>query len=167
METIYLFCMLLLLVCSNVVLSETFNNLEVSEDAKQLIIKDNNDVKIIPPLLLNQVGFSQPLIAADNTAVGWLETYPDCCASYPIALTLAVLQVGKSVLRFSGYGGAIFAWCFLGDGAEIAFYQSGLPENTLRHYERYRLADGKLLAVYDEQKNVQEQPLPTWTYCLE
>lgn len=164
MKTIFA---LLLLVCSNAAFADTFKKIEISENGKQLNIYADNSQKITPPFSPGQVGFSKPLITADNETVGWLGMYPNCCTSYPIALSLAVLQIGKPVRRFSGDGRAIFAWCFLGNGAEVVFYQSALHGNTLRHFEHHRVADGKLLAVFDEEETTLEKPLPTWAHCLE
>lgn len=156
----------LLLVCSNAVFADVFKKFEINENGKQLKIILDNGKEISPPLIPNQIGFSNVLIARKKTTLGWLEMYPDCCSSNPIALSLAVLQSDKPVKRFKGDGRAIFGWCFLAGGSEVAFYQSDLNGNSLRHFEHHSLADGKLLEVFDEQESNLEKPLPTWTSCL-
>ena len=100
---------------------------------------------------------------------------PDQVAfSTPIALKLVVLDETGGMHTFEGEQLAIFDWCFPSGppgAASVAFRQGVLHGTDAQHFERRRIADGRLLArhdyPHDERANASARKrAPAWVRCV-
>jgi hypothetical protein len=147
-------------------LAGPYATVQLDDDGKHLVITTTDGRTVVPRKLSGQVGFENAMVSKDGRRVGWLALYPNCCTSYPIPLQLVVLDADKRLHAFKGRM-AIFGWCFLGNGDEIAYRQTVLHGSNFLHFERRRIADKKLLAEYDypddDEANRRARELaPAW-----
>ncbi|MEO7108026.1 MAG: hypothetical protein ABIZ09_16750, partial [Rhodoferax sp.] len=75
--------------------SPTFTALQLSADGKHLAITTSEGQQLQAPALQDQVGFQSPKVSPNGAYVGWLALFPNCCTSYPIPLTLVVLDASQ------------------------------------------------------------------------
>jgi len=106
-----------------------------------------------------QVGFSALRIFEDGRAAGWLADFPFCCASYPLSLALVVYRPGEPIHRFVGDGRALFRWCFVAGGKQVAFLQSFPNGDLVEHYE---LRDVETLRLIDKWDGDLTPKAPKW-----
>lgn len=133
-----------------------YATVQVKDDGKYLVIATTDGRTVVPPKLSGQVGFESAAVSSDGKRVGWLALYPNCCTSYPIPLELVVLDEHKRIHTLTGNGLAIFGWCFLGNGDEVAYRQTVVHASNYLHFERRRLSDRKLLGEYDYPDDAKE-----------
>lgn len=119
-----------------------------------------------------QIGFANPQISPDGSAVGWLAEYPNCCTSYAIPLKLVILT-NDGVRTFTGTGLPVWRWKFQAGGAHVAFRQETVHSGRNVHCELREVASGRLLAEYDPPVGPDNQPLaaaqdvPRWVAELD
>lgn len=117
--------------------------------------------EIVPRRLPTQTAFSDPRIAPNGRAVGWLVEYPNCCTSYDIPLKLAVLNSGR-VRHLFGGSQMIWDWDFKDDGRNVAYStgptHGGAAECTLADVET-----GKIVAHWWVR---DDQTPPVWAQSL-
>jgi hypothetical protein len=94
----------------------------VIDPSGQLHITTKHHQEIVPKKEGEQTGFADAQISPDERAVGWLALYPNCCATYPIALKLVILVNGAQ-RTYSGNGLPISRWGFWAGGKQVAFEQ--------------------------------------------
>lgn len=151
-----------------------FTAATLSEDGGRLTLTASNGKHSEAPRLPDQVAFSTPRRSRDGKHVGWLAMFDNCCTSYPIALKLVVLDETGGMHTFEGEQLAIFDWCFPSGppgAASVAFRQGVLHGTDAQHFERRRIADGRLLARYDyphdERANASARKrAPAWVRCV-
>ena len=153
------------------VFAGTFQAFTLSKDRAKLVIKTSDGTPIEAHKYVDQVGFSDPRISADGNKVGWLAMYPNCCTSYPIPLSLVVMDASRQLHRFDGIKLAVFEWCFLPNSAEVAFTQTTVHGSNFQHFERRAIADEKLLAQYeypheDDENALARKRAPKWVHCV-
>jgi len=117
--------------------------------------------------LMRAQRLSDPQISPDGKNVGWLALFPNCCASYPIALKLVVLSTSQQLHTFEGTQLAISKWCFLSDSTSVAYTQSVLHGSNFQHFERRAVSDGQLLGKYeypheDAANTTARKRAPAW-----
>ena len=117
-----------------------------SDGSIHIIYSDGKDVK--PPKEKGQVDCSSPHVAEDKQTVGWLVEYPNCCTSYPIALTLVIYRSGNVIRRFND-GMLIANWRFVKGGKNVAFYTDTVHGGLAPHYELRNVLTGALLDKWD------------------
>lgn len=81
----------------------------------QLHITTKHKREIVPKKVPEQISFADAQVSPDGRAVGWLALYPNCCASYPVALKLVILHNGEQ-RSYGGSGLPISRWCFWAGG---------------------------------------------------
>ncbi len=94
----------------------------------------------------NQVGSQSPKISADKKTAGWLATYPNCCTSYPVPMTLVLYKDSKIIQKIESQQ-VIWDWAFVDDGTQAAIINGpthGTDEDM--EYQLYDVLTGKLLA---------------------
>ena len=143
----------------------------LSEDGSTLTFTGSNGRRGEAPRLPDQVAFSTPRRSRDGRHLGWLAMFDNCCTSYPIALKLVVLDERGRLHTFEGAKLAIFDWCFTPGAPAVAFRQGVLHGTDAQHFERRRIADGRLLARYDYPHDEREneaarQKAPAWVKCV-
>lgn len=116
------------------------------------------------------VGFSQIRLAPDRRSVGWLVTYPNCCTSYPIPLTLVVYADGVR-RAYRGSGLPIAQWRFLAGGTQIAFQQEATHGGIGLRYELRDTYTGKQIEAFDwpvgpDNQRIADAVPPDWTHSL-
>ena len=134
-----------------------------------LIITGADGQAIEPPKVTEQVGFENALISQDGQFVGWLALHPNCCTSYPVPLTLVVLDQDGHHREFRSTQ-AIFGWCFVPARKSVAYRQTVLHGPSETTFELRRVADGKLLSRFVQPWDYRTQGpgkvrLPTWAQC--
>ncbi len=139
----------------------------VIDPSSQLHIVTKRHREIVPPKEPEQVGFENAQISPDGRAVGWLALYPNCCASYPVALKL-VVQTGDRRQIFPGSGLPISRWCFWAGGKQVAFEQETVQGGMGVHYELRDVETGELAAKYDPDSNPDTVTKPPrWVVVLD
>ncbi len=143
----------------------------LSDDGSRLTLASANGRRTEAPRLPEQVGFSTPRRSRDGKHVGWLAMFDNCCTSYPIALKLVVLDEAGRMHTFEGDKLALFDWCFPAGAPSVAFRQGVLHGTDAQHFERRRIADGRLLARYDYPHDETEnaaarKKAPAWVRCV-
>jgi len=139
----------------------------VIDPSGQLRITTKRHREIVPKKEKDQISFDKAQISPDGRAVGWLAMYPNCCASYPLALKLVILQNGERH-TYAGSGLAISAWCFWAGGRQVAFKQETEHGGMAVHYELWDIETGQLADKYDPDANpdVITKP-PRWVVVLD
>ena len=132
-------------------------------DASQILhIVEQNGKEVVPPKEKDQVAFSSPAIAPDRKTVGWLVDVPNCCTSYPIAVTLVVYRSGKIVRRL-GNESMIAGWGFRAGGTQVAFYTNTVHGDLAPRYELHDVKTGRLVASWEGHLT---EASPSWTAGL-
>jgi|SRR5882724_11916980 len=144
-----------------------YRDVALSADQSELIVTVADGSKFTAPRFADQVAFTQPQISPDGKNVGWLALFPNCCASYPIALKLVVLSTSQQLHTFEGTQLAISKWCFLSDSTSVAYTQSVLHGSNFQHFERRAVSDGQLLGKYeypheDAANTTARKRAPAW-----
>lgn len=148
-----------------------YYTIKLSPDSSHLSIASQEGKTFAAPLLPDQVGFQSPKISPDGHYVGWLALFDNCCTSYPIPLTLVVLDAERHIHQFEGIKLATFRWCFLPDSASVVFMQTQVHGTNYEHWEKHALPDDRLEAEYelpdDARKNEEARKrAPAWVGCL-
>jgi hypothetical protein len=117
-----------------------------------------------------QEAFDRIEVAADGSALGWTEEYPNCCTSYPIPLTL-VIYFGGSTREFKGRELPIFNWHFTADSRQFAFEQETVHGGMGVHYELHEVRTGRLVAeftpaVLPDNRSSAPTNVPKWVADL-
>jgi hypothetical protein len=149
---------------------ERFESLEQVPAGAKLVFKTSSGALFRAPQLQDQVGFQDPRISPDGQYAGWLALFPNCCTSYPIPLTLVVLDLRGRLYEFNGIQLATFRWCFLRDSASVAFMQTQVHGTNFEHFERRAIRNGRLISQYEypheEPENAQaRKQAPDWVKC--
>jgi len=139
----------------------------VIDPSGQLRITTKHHREIVPKKEKDQTGFGDAQISPDGRAVGWLALYPNCCASYPVALKLVTLQNGEQ-RTYNGSGLPISRWCFWAGGKQLAFKQETEHGGMGVHYELREIETGELADKYDPDANPDSitKP-PRWVVVLD
>jgi hypothetical protein len=133
----------------------------------QLRISTKHRREIVPKKEPEQTAFADAIISPDGRAVGWLALFPNCCATYPIALKLVILFNGES-RTYTGNGLPISRWCFWGGGKQAAFEQETVHGGMGVHYELRDVATGELVDKYDPDANPEAVTKPPrWVVVLD
>jgi hypothetical protein len=132
----------------------------------QLHITTKHKREIVPKKEPQQVGFFNAQISNDGRAVGWLAMYPNCCASYPVALKLVVLINGEEHI-YTGSGLPISEWCFWSQGRQVGFKQQTERGGNAVHYELRDLETGALADKYDPDASPNVTKPPRWVVVLD
>lgn len=161
---------LALCLAANAAQAENYTEVNLSPDGAQLTITAQSGKAFQAPVLPDQVGFQSPRISPDGKNVGWLALYPNCCTSYPIPMTLVVLDAARRIHQFEGIKLATFRWCFMPDSASVVYMQTQVHGTNYQHFEKRAIADGRLEAEYefpdDAAENAEAQKLaPAWASC--
>ena len=115
----------------------------------------------------DQTSFEDAQISPDGRAVGWLAMFPNCCASYPVALKLVVLLNGEQ-RSYTGSGLTISRWCFWAGGKQVAFKQETERGGMAVHYELRDVGSGELADKYDPDTSPDEVTKPPrWVVVLD
>ena len=133
----------------------------------QLHITTKRKREIVPKKEPEQTGFANAQISPDGRAVGWLALYPNCCASYPVALKLVILLNGEP-RTYTGSGLPISRWCFWAGGKQVAFEQETVQGGMGVHYELRDIETGQLADKYDPDADPESitKP-PRWVVVLD
>jgi hypothetical protein len=139
----------------------------VIDPSGQLHITTKHHQEIVPKKEGEQTGFADAQISPDERAVGWLALYPNCCATYPIALKLVILVNGEQ-RTYSGNGLPISRWGFWAGGKQVAFEQETEHGGMAVHYELHDIETGDLADKYDPDANPDtiSKP-PRWVVVLD
>ena len=143
---------------------ETFERADVDQHGRLRIVTSTGRV-IVPVARRDQVGFDKPAISADRRAVGWLALFPNCCTSYPIALSVGAYASGRQ-RAFTGNDLAVARWSFAVDGKQLAFRQETVHGGSGVHYELRDVSTGRRLATYDPDPERPANP-PAWVRTLD
>ena len=143
--------------------ADTYLGARWDADAVLVTMRDHRQLVVAKDA--EQVGLEQAAVSSDQSAVGWLATYPNCCTSYPIPLKLVIYARGK-VRTFSGNGLPVWRWCFDATGKQLAFEQETVHGGIGVHYELRDVASGRLLAEYNPDPDVPGEP-PRWVAELD
>ncbi len=138
----------------------------VIDPSGQLHITTKHKHEILPQKEPQQVSFADAQIAPDGRAVGWLAMYPNCCASYPVALKLVVLLNGEQ-RTYKGTGLPISEWRFWAQGKQVAFKQETEHGGNAVHYELRDVDTGALADKYDPDANPTVTKPPRWVVTLD
>ena len=106
----------------------------------------------------DQAGIQSAQLSEDRTTAGWLVEYPNCCTSYPVALTLVIYRSGRIVRRLTP-GWMIFDWRFLEGGKKIAMSAGTVHGMTYRSLSLYDVVTGRMEDHWD---GAFEATPPAW-----
>ena len=116
----------------------------------------------------DQVGFSQPLVSADQRTVGWLSLYAiDCCTLDPLPRELVVYRDGRVIARIRGNGLPIFKWRFDSTGTRVGYCQRPLHFADGASLGLAEIASGKVIATLEHEDGDTSSPLPAWAEGLD
>lgn len=151
--------------------AESFKSFTLSSDEAHLTITTSDNKEFDAPALPEQVGFQRPQISPDGRYIGWLALFPNCCTSYPIPLTLVVLDLTRQVHQFEGIKLATFQWCFEPKSTTVAFMQTQVHGTNFEHFEQRAISTGQRVAEYeypnDEAENAEARKnAPAWVKCV-
>ena len=138
----------------------------VIDPSGQLRITTKHKREIVPKKEPQQIRFADAQISPDGRAVGWLAMYPNCCASYPVALKLVILLNGEQRV-YGGSGLPISQWCFWARGKQVAFKQETEHGGMAVHYELHDVETGELADKYDPDANPSVTKPPRWVVALD
>ncbi len=153
-----------------------YNAALVADDQRTLSIVTARGSFLAPRTHTGQQGFSDARLSPDRNLVGWLVLTENCCTSYPLPTGLVVFGHGK-VIRSITDVPPIFDWRFQHGGAAVA-YRQRLPHGASTIiYKLRRVADGKVLAVFEctpDEAGVPGQvagfaftdPVPEWVWPI-
>jgi hypothetical protein len=111
-------------------------------------IVGGNGKNVKAPKENGQVSCDLVRVANDQQTAGWLVEVPNCCTSYPIAMTLVIWRSGRIVHRFAN-GMLIANWHFVDGGKQAAFYTNTVHGDFAPHYELRDLRSGHQVAKWD------------------
>jgi hypothetical protein len=141
--------------------AKSITKVHVDDDGRVHIMdSDGKDTR--PPMEKGQVSCDSVRVADDKQTVGWLAEYPNCCTSYPIALTLVIWRSGKIVHRL-GNGMLIANWHFVAGGKQAAFYTNTVHGDFAPHYELRDLQTGRQVGKWD---GALSDKAPSWAQGL-
>jgi hypothetical protein len=93
----------------------------------------------------------------DQSTVGWLAEFGNCCTSYPIPLKLVIYRNGKVRRRF-GDGMMIYDWRFWAEGKQAAFCSGTVHGDSGGHCELHDINTGKTLDTIDAHLDENSPP---------
>ncbi len=93
-----------------------------------------------------QVGCDSATVADDRSTVGWSVLFENCCTSYPVALSVAVLNHGRQ--RIFRAEQAVWAWRFVSGGKRLAMLSGPVHGNAVKAI-LYDVQSGRRLATWD------------------
>ena len=127
-----------------------------------LVDSSAKDFEISPDK--DQADAAQPKLADDHRTAGWLiESKVDDGTSYPIPLCLVIYRDAKIIRRFPT-DMAIGDWQFVAGAKQVAFSTNTLHGDHPAHLELHQIANGKLLAQYDQ---IPGSHSPDWAKEIE
>jgi hypothetical protein len=118
------------------------------EDNRRTVITLSNGSTVVPPKQDYQATVSEPAIADDRRAAGWLVEYwtPSSTSGRSIPLTLVIYRPGKPLRRFSAEP-VFWTWWFVDGGKRVGYCENSLhpgpspPLCELRDVETGRKID--------------------------
>ncbi len=132
-------------------------------DADAVVVTMRDHRQLVVAKDAEQVGLEQAAVSSDQSAVGWLATYPNCCTSYPVPLKLMVFSGGQ--LRvFAPNELPVWYWAFRNGSREVCYQQETVHGGFGVRYELREVTTGKLLAHFEPQQGI---PKPAWVQELE
>ena len=102
----------------------------------------------------SQVACDHIVVASDGHTVGWSVLEPNCCTSYPIPLSVAVLHNGRK--RVIPADQMVWEWHFVGNAAKLAIL-SGPVHGNAALATLYDLRSGRKLVTW-----TGDGTPPTW-----
>ena len=120
----------------------------IHSGAKVHIVDVDGKETVIPPQK-EQVGVASLTIAGDHRTAGWLAEFPNCCTSYPVALTLIIYRDGKVIHRLHNGTLILNNWRFLDGGKRVSFATNTVHGDFAPHYEMHDVLSGRLLEKWD------------------
>jgi hypothetical protein len=132
-------------------------------DADAVIVTMRDHRQLVVAKDAEQVGLEQAAVSSDQSAVGWLATYPNCCTSYPVPLKLMVFSGGQ--LRvFAPNELPVWYWAFRNGSREVCYQQETVHGGLGVRYELRDVTTGKLLAHFEPEQGI---PKPGWVQELD
>lgn len=116
----------------------------------------------------NQVGFSQPLVSADQRTVGWLSLYKlNCCSLDPLPRELVIYGDDRVIARIRGNELPIFNWRFDSTGTRVGYCQRPLHFAGSATLGLAEIASGKVIATAEHDDGDTSSALPSWAHGLD
>jgi hypothetical protein len=140
----------------------------LSADGRRLTIKSARGSFAAPKTEAAQQGYSQPLVASDGRAIGWLALSPSCCTSYPLPLALVVIGTNRKPVRFED-SPPIWAWKFELANTAVAYRQRTTHGSSTVTYKLVRIRDREILEEYEcfsEDASSPAAEVPGWVWSI-
>jgi len=96
-------------------------------------------------VVFNQEGIENVKVASDKRAIGWAETYDNCCTSYSIPLILAIYRSRDTILHIS-QGQMLWYWTFSDGGKHVAAVWGTTHGPQVGDYQLYDVKTGHLVS---------------------
>jgi hypothetical protein len=145
-----------------------YSGASLSADGSRLTIKSTRGNLVAPKTEAAQQGYSQPRVASDGRAVGWLALSPSCCTSYPLPLALVVMDARRKPVRFEE-SPPIWAWKFELGNSAVAYRQRTTHGTSMITYKLVRIRDREVLEQYEcfsEDASSPAAEVPGWVWSI-
>ena len=125
--------------------SQTIKSAHCGDDGTLQVVYDDGTTKQQPREDL-QVGCDNATIAGDKDTVGWSVLVTNCCTSYPIATSVAVLSRGRT--RVFSAKQMVWRWKFVSDAKRLAVLSGPVHGNAVQA-TLYDIRSGRRLATWN------------------
>ena len=133
----------LLVTCTS--FGQTIKRASCGKDGALLIVYEDGTTKRQPREHL-QVGCDEATVAGDRQTVGWSVLVANCCTSYPIATSVAVLSRGRKRV-FTGEQ-MVGDWKFVGGSEKVALLWGPVHGNAAKA-TLYDVRSGRQLVTWN------------------
>ena len=151
--TRWLYTVGVLTITVSVCHGQTIKHAECKTNGNLQVIYDDGTTKQ-QPKEHHQVGCDSVMIADDRKTVGWSVLVDNCCTSYPVALSVAVLSQERKRVFWAEQ--MVWEWKFV-DGARKLAILSGPVHGSAAEALLYDVRSGRRIAIW----NGSGEP-PSW-----
>jgi hypothetical protein len=149
-----------------------FMGIAASDNDQSLTISTGDNSFSAPRTEPEQEGFRWPRVSSDGRFAGWIALQPNCCTSYPLPITLVILDKDNALHRF-GDGLPIWDWSFQRNNTAVAYRMRVAHGAAPVMYELRRIRDGKLLGQFECSADnldtfvaARSKAVPAWVWSI-
>lgn len=95
-------------------------------------------------VVFNEVGLTEPKLAADKRTIAWTEQFENCCTSYSIPLVLTIYSSGKNIAHVD-QGQMVWNWMFVEGGKRVAAVWGPVHLSDIGDYQLFDAETGHMI----------------------
>jgi len=104
-------------------------------------------------VVFNEVGITEPKLAADRRTIAWTEQFENCCTAYSIPLVVAIYRSGKNIVEIQ-QGQMVWNWMFVDGGSRVAAVWGPVHLSDIGDYQLYDAETGRMFEEVVGDKEV-------------